>query len=117
MGNFCFASPVFSVQLVVRWKLQLFVPFTGALSSLVSFPSHVIRPTSYTVSSKFTFWFIYYHDNQRCKTPGAPGFLRLVFVLWRVVYVGPQCVTYFMSPFWRLEFWVGYWEFRKFVHP
>jgi hypothetical protein len=57
--NFCFASPVFSVQLVVRWERQPYFPLTGALNSVILFPSRDSRPISYTVSSKVTFFYLF----------------------------------------------------------
>jgi hypothetical protein len=43
---------------------------------------------------------------------------------WRLnLYGGPQYLLIpqygicFISPFWRLEFWRGSWNFGKFVHP
>jgi hypothetical protein len=36
----------------------------------------------------------------------APGFVR-----WHLIFVGHQYGTCFVSPFWRLEFWAGFWIF------
>jgi hypothetical protein len=40
--------------------------------------------------------------SQACTNPGW-----LNFVPWRLILVGTQCDTCFMSPFWHLEFWGG----------
>jgi hypothetical protein len=46
------------------------------------------------------------------QIPGARSPERPKFVLWRLMFVGPQCGTCSMSPFWRvgilrwlLDFW------------
>jgi hypothetical protein len=41
---------------------------------------------------------------------------RLNFIQWRIIFVGSQYETCFMSLFWRLGFWGGAYSFGKYVH-
>jgi hypothetical protein len=50
------------------------------------------------------------------QIPGARSPLRLYFVLWRLVIVGPQYGTCFTLLFRRLDVWGCYYIFGKFVH-
>jgi len=45
----------------------------------------------------------------------VPG--RLRFVLWCIIFVGPWCGSFFLSPSWHLEVWGGSLIFGKFVCP
>jgi hypothetical protein len=40
----------------------------------------------------------------------------LNFVQWRLIFVGPQYGTCFVSPLWRVEFWGASKIYTKFVH-
>jgi hypothetical protein len=50
-----------------------------------------------------------------CKNPRRPG--RLTFVRWILIFVGRECETCHILPFWRLDFRDGSSMLGKFVGP
>jgi hypothetical protein len=54
---------------------------------------------------------------QRCSNPGHHVTRRLSSVKWRLKFMCPLNGTCFISPFWRLEFWGGFYVFGKSVDP
>jgi hypothetical protein len=69
-------------------------------------------------SQKQTYWS--YHPTHQilshgvhksgCHVDHAANCLR-----WHLIYAGSQYGTCFMSPFWCLEFWGGFWILQKSV--
>jgi hypothetical protein len=46
-----------------------------------------------------------------------PEPFRLHFIPWRLIFVGPEHETCFISPFWHLELHCSSYILVKFVHP
>jgi len=51
-----------------------------------------------------------------CQNPGIQFAIVTKFVLWRLIFVGPQHMTCFVTPFLRLEFIGGSQIFGQFLH-
>jgi hypothetical protein len=41
---------------------------------------------------------------------------QITIVRWCLTFVDSQYETWFMSPFWRLQFWVGFYFLGQIVH-
>jgi hypothetical protein len=52
-------------------------------------------------------------ESRGAQIPGARSPLQINFVRWRLIFVGLQSVTCFMSPFWCLEIWGSSKDFWK----
>jgi len=77
-----------TLSLVIKWSGHE-VNYSSQLELRLNMSGAIYFYTCYTISA---------------QTPGARSHGLLNFVLWYLTFVGPQCGTCFMSPFWYLHF-------------